>query len=81
MYGSQAKGDTHQHSNWDLLILLNQIDLSFKQETQIIDDYYQLELSQGIVISPIIYTKQEWDTKYASTPLHLNISKEGVKIK
>jgi len=45
------------------------------------DDYYELELSEGIVISPLIYSKIEWNTKYASIPLHKNINKEGIKIK
>ena len=81
LYGSQARGDSNKFSDWDLLILLNQTNLSFEQETQIMDDYYELELSAGIVISPLIYTKMEWDTKYASIPLHQSIDKEGVKLK
>ena len=81
LYGSQARGDSNENSDWDLLILLNQSNISFEQETKIMDDYYELELSDGIVISPLIYTKSDWNTKYAIIPLHLNIDKEGIKIK
>ena len=81
LYGSQARGDSNEYSDWDLLILLNQANISFKQETKIMDDYYELELSEGIVISPLIYTKRDWNTKFATIPLHFNIDKEGIKLK
>ncbi|NJN28259.1 MAG: nucleotidyltransferase domain-containing protein [Cyclobacteriaceae bacterium] len=81
LYGSQARGDANKESDWDLLILLNQPNLSFEQETKIMDDYYELELAEGIVISPMIYTKNDWNTKYANIPLHSNINREGIKIR
>ncbi|MFC2138555.1 nucleotidyltransferase domain-containing protein [Bacteroidota bacterium] len=81
LYGSQARGDSNENSDWDLLILLNQSNISVEQETKIMDDYYELELSDSIVISPLIYTKNDWNTKYATIPLHLNIDKDGIKIK
>lgn len=81
LFGSQARGDSSIYSDWDLLILLNQSNITFEQETSIMDNYYELELLEDIVISPLIYTKQEWETKYAKIPLHLNIEKDGVKLK
>lgn len=81
LYGSQARGDSNEFSDWDLLILLNQSKLSFEQETKIMDEYYELELSEGIVISPLIYTKTDWNSKYLAIPLHKNVDKEGIRIK
>jgi len=81
LYGSQARGDDNENSDWDLLILLNRAFIPFEEETKIMDDYYDLELSEGIVISPMIYTKSDWESLYSSIPLHLNIDKEGIKIK
>ena len=80
LFGSQATGKANENSDWDILILLNQPEVSFNQETEIMDDYYDLELSSGVVISPIIYSKKEWNTKYSSIPLHLNINEEGIKL-
>ena len=37
-------GDIRKGSNWD----------------EIMDDYYELELSEGIVISPLIWTSEEF---------------------
>ena len=80
LYGSQARGDSDEYSDWDLLILLNQTNITFEQETKIMDDYYELDLSENIVISPLIYSKKDWNTKFATIPLHLNIDKEGIKL-
>jgi len=44
VYGSQARGEAHQNSDWDLLILLEIPMISFQQETQLMDDFYELEL-------------------------------------
>lgn len=81
LYGSQARGDYSESSDWDLLILLNRVNIPFEEETKIMDEYYELELSEGIVISPLIYTISDWETKYSSIPLHYTIDKEGIKIK
>lgn len=81
LYGSQARGDSTMNSDWDLLILLNKSGISFEQETKIMDDYYELELDSGIVISPIIYTKHDWNTKFSMIPLRDKIETEGIIIK
>ena len=80
LFGSQARGDARKLSDWDLLILLNKEQISFEEETQIMDDFYELELETGEVISPLIYTKTEWELNHRMTPLYTNISKEGRKI-
>ena len=81
MYGSQARGNSNRHSDWDLLILLNLQTVSFEVETRLMDDFYDLELETGEIISPLIYSKSEWNKKHAVTPLFENIQKEGKRIK
>ncbi len=44
------------------------------------DDFYELELQTGAVLSPLIYGKIEWLQKYKITPLFKAISKEGLKL-
>ena len=81
LYGSQARGDANQLSDWDLLILLNQKKISFETETKYMDEFYEIELETGEIISPLIYSMTDWNSKHSITPLFHNIQKEGVRIK
>ena len=81
LYGSQARGNSKQLSDWDLLILLSSPNISFDIETKFMDDFYDLELETGEIISPLIYSKMEWINNYSITPLFENIKNEGIKLK
>ncbi len=81
LFGSRARGESKNLSDWDLLILLNLKNVPFELETKIMDDFYELELETGEVISPLIYSKNDWNKRYSSTPLFEAIKKEGIKIK
>ena len=81
LYGSQARGNAKILSDWDLLILLNRQSISFDIETKFMNEFYDLELETGEVISPLIYTKLEWNGNYSITPLFENIKNEGIKLK
>jgi predicted nucleotidyltransferase len=81
LYGSQARGNPKRLSDWDLLILLNRKKIAFDFETKFMDDFYEIELETGEIISPMIYSKSDWNNKYSMTPLFENIQKEGVRLK
>ena len=81
LYGSRARQDAKNISDWDLLILLNTKKVSFRFETQFMDEFYDLEVETGEIISPLIYTKTDWNEKHLITPLFENIQKEGIRIK
>ncbi|MFC0878772.1 nucleotidyltransferase domain-containing protein [Saccharicrinis sp. FJH2] len=81
LYGSQARGNAKKLSDWDLLILLNNPSVPFEFETKFMDAFYELELETGEIISPLIYSKSEWNSNYSITPLFENIKKEGIKLK
>jgi len=80
LYGSQARNDAKAMSDWDLLILLNTKNVSFSLETEIMDEFYEIELETGEIISPMIYPKEEWGKKYRNTPLYQNITKEAIRL-
>ncbi len=81
LYRSRARGDASELSDWDLLILLNIKNISFDLETNIMDEFYELGLETGKIISPLVYSKRDWNKKHSSTPLFEKINKEGIKIK
>lgn len=80
LYGSRARGDSKIMSDWDLLILLDTANVSFEQETSLLNDIYDIELEAGEIISPLIYSKSDWNENHYFTPLFENIQKEGVRI-
>ncbi|HYX05873.1 MAG TPA: nucleotidyltransferase domain-containing protein [Bacteroidales bacterium] len=81
LYGSQARGDSKKYSDWDLLILLNLKSIPFDLETKIMNDFYDIELETGEIISPLIYSKSDWFGRHSITPLYENVQKEGIRIK
>lgn len=79
LFGSRARGTSKAASDWDVLILLNVPSISFDAETQLMDQFYEVELETGAVISPLIYTKEQWN-RQSATPLFTNIQKEGIRL-
>ncbi len=80
LYGSRAKGTAGKDSDWDLLILLNREKITSEIEKEITNPLYDLEFETGEIISPMVYTQTEWNTKYNLTPFYKNVMKEGYLI-
>jgi len=81
LYGSRARGNAKRLSDWDILILLNSKNISFDLETKFMNEFYEVELETGEIISPLVYTKSDWNERLSITPLYENIKKEGVRIR
>jgi len=77
LYGSRSRGTAKSDSDWDLLIILNRSNISIDVEREITYPLYDLEFETGEVISPMIYTENEWNTKYSVTPFYKNVMREG----
>ena len=79
LFGSQARGDAHKGSDWDVLILLDKDRIT----SQDVDDYsyplWELGLDYQENINAILYTKKDWNKDIAS-PFHQNVIKEGIKL-
>lgn len=77
LYGSRSQGTAKSNSDWDLLILLNKDKISPEDEQKISYPLYDLEFDTGEVISPMIYSEKEWNTKHKITPFYQNVMREG----
>lgn len=77
LFGSRARGDFHEESDWDFLILLER-QLSPELKDYIINELYEIELETDSVISSLIHNKVEWEAK-AVMPIHQIIEQEGVR--
>jgi predicted nucleotidyltransferase len=78
LYGSRARGDADEYSDYDILVLTNgSADIPVHEK--MIESIYPLELDTGAVLTLAIYNKQQWDTPlYRAMPFHRNVDREGV---
>ena len=79
LYGSRARGDERQDSDWDILILTD-YNANLMTERKFRDKLYDLELETGEAFSVFVYSKNDWQTKQKITPFYHNVSLEGVRI-
>jgi predicted nucleotidyltransferase len=80
LYGSRARGNALEDSDWDLLILLEKEKITPEIEKRVSYPLYDLEFDTGQVISPMIYSEKEWNTRYKPTPFFSTVMEEGKKI-
>ncbi len=77
LFGSRLKDLAGKESDWDILILLDRERITPEIERSITYSLYDLEFDTGELISPMVYSQQEWETKYSITPFYHNVMKEG----
>ena len=77
LYGSRARGEAKQTSDWDLLILLSNDKITIDMERNVTYPLYDLEFEIGEVISPLVYSEKEWNEKYKVTPFYAAVMLEG----
>lgn len=80
LYGSRARDSAREDSDWDLLILLNQDKITPEIEESVTYPLYDLEIELGEVISPMVYSVNEWNTKYKITSFYNNVMREGKQL-
>jgi uncharacterized protein len=80
LFGSRARKDYNSDSDWDFLVLMDMDTISLSDEQALRHPLYDIELDTGEVLSFLIYSKNEWNTKLKATPLYKNIKKEGIKL-
>ncbi|MBR6128255.1 MAG: nucleotidyltransferase domain-containing protein [Bacteroidaceae bacterium] len=77
LYGSQARGDAHKSSDWDLLILLDKPELTDDDYDNVSFPFTLLGWNLGELISPQMYTKKEWDS-LSFLPFYKNVEQEKI---
>lgn len=79
LFGSRARGDAREDSDWDVLILLDKDHIT----SQDIDDYSyplcRLGWDYNQCINTILYTKRDWESSIIS-PFRENVTEDGIKL-
>ena len=79
LFGSQARGDAREDSDWDLLVLLNKEKSNFNEDfDNFAYPFYKMGMKYDSLINAIVYAKKEWDTH--PSILKYNVEREGIEI-
>jgi len=78
LFGSRARGDAREDSDWDFLILLEKA-VSFEEEDIILNTVYKIELEVDEIITPVIENKPHWEMLKV-TPFYKNVQRDGIHI-
>ncbi len=80
LYGSRARGDVHDESDWDFLILLDGV-VDDERTDAIRHRLYEIEWDCGEVLSAIVRSRQEWDSPlHQVTPFSKVVREQGILI-
>ena len=79
LFGSQARGDEREDSDWDLLVVLNKEKKEFEDEDTYGFPFDKIGWNYGAAVNTIIYSTKEWE-KRKITPFYKNVEKEGIEI-
>ena len=74
LYGSRARGNAHEGSDWDLLILLNKPKLE-ASDYDVTYPFRELGWEIGEEISPHIYTQKQWE-EWTFLPFRKNVERD-----
>jgi predicted nucleotidyltransferase len=80
LYGSRARGDNRQDSDWDILVITPKEKITFEYESELRDPIYDIELEIGQVISLLVYSELDWKTRMPYSLLFSNVQEEGIRI-
>jgi len=80
LFGSQARGDAREDSDWDLLVLLN------KEKKNYIEDFdtyaypfAELGLQYDALIHAKVFTVKDWERQKPSI-FYKNVEQDGIEV-
>jgi predicted nucleotidyltransferase len=78
LFGSRARNDFRDDSDWDFLILTNQ-KISQDLKNRISDLLFETELETDQVLTSLLENIYTWE-KFSNAPIYKNVKKDGIEI-
>lgn len=79
LFGSQARGDNREDSDWDVLVLTPHKVESQNEFDLWVSPFAELGWSLDVEINPIQYSKDDWKRKRGSM-FYDNVMKDAIKL-
>lgn len=79
LYGSRARGDARDDSDWDVVILLNKPPMPHYERYEIACDLWDKGFDIGEEINARVYTIDQWNSAPPSL-FKYNVREEGIQL-
>ncbi|MBP5545900.1 MAG: nucleotidyltransferase domain-containing protein [Bacteroidales bacterium] len=79
LYGSRARGDAREDSDWDVVVLLNKPAMTHSARYEVACDVWEKGLDIGEEINTFVYTADQWNSAPPSMFKH-NVINEGIRL-
>jgi len=79
LFGSQASNNAHEHSDYDLLIII-QSNVTPEMKEQIIAICYDIDLKYDILTDTHIISTNELNTLRGKQPIYTNAINDGIHV-
>ncbi len=77
LFGSQARGDAQENSDWDILVLIDKDKIEASDHDKFAYPFWELGWQINAMIHPLIYTLKEWESRSHSA-FHQDVETEGI---
>lgn len=76
LYGSRARGDAREDSDWDVLTIISRDKVTRDDTDHMSYDLWEKGIEIGEEINNFIYTQQQWDNTISL--FKINVREEGI---
>ena len=79
LFGSRARGDAEEDSDWDVLVLINKPRISLSDYDKYSYPLRELGWDMDEIINPVLFSTKEWDENHFTIFNH-KVRNEGIAI-
>ena len=77
LYGSRARGDNREDSDFDLVVLVDKDRQLLQDFTNYAYPFMEMGWELGAEINPMLYTRKEWSLRHF-TPFYKNVEHDKI---
>ena len=79
LFGSRARGDAEEDSDWDVLVLINKPRISLSDYDKYSYPLRELGWDMDEIINPVLFSTKEWNENHF-TMFNNNVRNDGIAI-